>query len=390
MGMFKLIIINHASLRVSGGTEIFILDIVKYLKDMGFRITVLAPNSTLGEPERTPLEVVRRKLGEVDYREFASFELPLFKKPALPKNVSEILKIVKEADLVYFSNYYLQGLLTAKIRWSLRNKLSIIAGIHSPLLHNYIISVRDILHNFYIKKINLMELKLVDAIHTINPCDNQYLISKGFRNTFYVPYGIDLEKFSYRPVERKDNRIFKVLFLGRLTLQKGIDVLIQAIKIINEKVSSSRIHFYIAGSGPLLPIIEKLEMITNNVKYIGFVENGKKLQALEECHILVMPSFYESFGLVWLEAQACGLPVIASNIPPLNDLIDMKGGDLFEVGNPTALAQKIMKYYVLWRDHFDDFVKASLAARKNAEKYDIRKISYQLAKFFLTLRKGIS
>jgi glycosyltransferase involved in cell wall biosynthesis len=384
--MFKLVIINHASLRVGGGSEIFILDIVKYLKDMGFSITVLAPNSTLGEPERIPLEVVRRKLGKVDYMEFVSFDLPLFKKPALPKNMSEIVKVVKEADLVYFSNYYLQGLLTAKFRWSLRDKLKIIAGIHSPLLHNYIVSVKDILHNFYIKKVNLMELKLVDAIHTVNSCDNQYLINKGFRNTFYIPYGVDLEKFSYRSVERKDSRIFKVLFLGRFTPQKGINVLVQAIKIINEKAPSSRIHFHIAGSGPLLPIIKKLEKTNSNVKYIGFIENGRKLEALEECHILVMPSFYESFGLVWLEAQASGLPVIASNIPPLNDLVDMKGGDLFEVGNPTALAQKIMKYYVIWRDHFDDFVKASLAARKNAEKYDIRKISYQLAKKFLTLR----
>jgi glycosyltransferase involved in cell wall biosynthesis len=384
--MFKLVIINHASLRVGGGSEIFILDIVKYLKDMGFSITVLAPNSTLGEPERIPLEVVRRKLGKVDYMEFVSFDLPLFKKPALPKNMSEIVKVVKEVDLVYFSNYYLQGLLTAKFRWSLRDKLKIIAGIHSPLLHNYIVSVKDILHNFYIKKVNLMELKLVDAIHTVNSCDNQYLINKGFRNTFYIPYGVDLEKFFYRSVERKDSRIFKVLFLGRFTPQKGINVLVQAIKIINEKAPSSRIHFHIAGSGPLLPIIKKLEKTNSNVKYIGFIENGRKLEALEECHILVMPSFYESFGLVWLEAQASGLPVIASNIPPLNDLVDMKGGDLFEVGNPTALAQKIMKYYVIWRDHFDDFVKASLAARKNAEKYDIRKISYQLAKKFLTLR----
>jgi len=386
--MFKLVIINHASLRVGGGSEIFILDIVKYLKDMGFSITVLAPNSTLGEPERIPLEVVRRKLGRVDYMELASFELPLFKKPALLKNASEIVKIIKEADLVYISNYYLQGLLTARFKWSLRNKLSIIAGIHSPLLRKYIISIRDILHNFYIKKVNLMELKLVDALHTVNRYDYQYLISKGFRNTFYIPCGIDLEKFSYCPVERKDSHIFKVLFLGRLTHQKGIDVLVQAIKIINEKIPSSGIHFYIIGSGSLLPIIEKLEKTNSNVRYIGFIENGRKLEVLKECHVLVMPSFYESFGLVWLEAQASGLPVIASNIPPLNDLIDMKAGDLFEVGNPTALAQKIMKYYVIWRNRFDDFVKASLAARKNAEKYDIRKVSYQLAKKFLALRKG--
>jgi glycosyltransferase involved in cell wall biosynthesis len=384
----KLVIVNHASLRVGGGSEIFILNIVPYLQRMGFDIIILSPNSTLGEPERLSFEAIKKRLEKIQYIEFASLELPFFKKPAFPKNPFGVSKIIKEADIVYFSNYYLQGLLVSHFRSLVRGKVKFIAGIHSPLLHGYVYQLRDVLHNLYIETINLKELKFFDLIQVMNPDDLEYLKRKGFSNVIYIPYGIDLERFSYFSPKFKDSNAFKVLFVGRLTYQKGIDTLVRAINIVNKKIQSNEIMFYIVGSGPLYPLVKQILDKYDNIKYKGYIENSQLPELLKECHALVMPSYYESFGLVWLEAQASGLPVIVSNISPLNKLLMEDSAEFFEVGDPKSLAQKILKLYSLWRNDINIFVDMSLKARINATKYDIRRTAYKLGKLFLKMSES--
>ena len=139
-------------------------------------------------------------------------------------------------------------------------------------------------------------------------------------NKYYVPAekirvvhnGIDLHQiYNTEPMIKPYDKI--VLSLGRVTLQKGVDYLIEAArKVINK---DPNVKFIIAGTGDMLPqIIEKAAHlgISDKVLFTGFVtrEQGEKL--FQAADVFVMPSVSEPFGLVPLEALNKGTPVIIS------------------------------------------------------------------------------
>jgi glycogen synthase len=145
-----------------------------------------------------------------------------------------------------------------------------------------------------------------------------------------VPYGISdeivLDKREYR---KKDY----MLFLGRLEIyQKGIDFLIRCFPEIQKHHPS--VKLLIAGSGKDEKRIRRLIRTAGqerNIEMIGRVEGLKKIEVLSEALFTVMPSRYESWGIVSLESQACGTPVIAAEISGLREtLVHEKTGLLFK------------------------------------------------------------
>ncbi len=120
------------------------------------------------------------------------------------------------------------------------------------------------------------------------------------------------------------------LYVGRLSAEKGIDVLISAWKHIDEPLR-------IVGDGPLRTLVEDCGL--DNVHYLGKLPHDKVSEEMMRASFLVMPSiWYEGFPMVLVEAFAHGLPVVASNIGNLAEIIDDKEtGFLFEAGNSGAL-----------------------------------------------------
>lgn len=170
----------------------------------------------------------------------------------------------------------------------------------------------------------------VDNIIGVNP------------KTVYIPNGIDVEEYSnIEPV--KDMHHPSIFFVGRLIKIKGVDILIKALQII--KTSIPDIHLYIAGEGPLRERLESLAVKLNvdkNITFLGFVSD-KKIQMLASTDVFVMPSRFESFGIVALEALAAGAPVVAANVGGIPDILDNgRYGILVEPENPEDLAQKII------------------------------------------------
>jgi glycosyltransferase involved in cell wall biosynthesis len=99
----------------------------------------------------------------------------------------------------------------------------------------------------------------------------------------------------------------------------------------------------LAGTGPDKKKLEKIiEMKSDslvNIKYIGYISNMREFYAGVDC--FVIPSRAEAFGLTALEAQAAGVPVVASDIPGLNEVINWGNALLFPVKNSTLLACQI-------------------------------------------------
>lgn len=173
-----------------------------------------------------------------------------------------------------------------------------------------------------------------------------------------IPQGISNEYFSIK--NRKDRDY--MLYLGRIDIgQKGLDLLLKSYSKV-----SSRINYplYIAGYGPdeekVQQLIRKLKL-TEKVKMVGPVFGKKKRKVLSKATFAVIPSRYEGFCLVALEALASGLPVVAFNIPGISWL-------------PEEVSLKAKPFDV------DSFAKMMLrASNKNINK-KLRKKCIQVAR----------
>lgn len=124
-----------------------------------------------------------------------------------------------------------------------------------------------------------------------------------------------------------------VLFVGRLSIEKGIATLAQAAALL------PNIYLRVAGQGPEAAALDGRPGVTR----LGSLPGEAVRREMNRAAALVVPSiWYETFGLVIVEAFACGTPVIASRIGVIRDLVrDGETGLLFEPGNPRDLANKL-------------------------------------------------
>jgi N-acetyl-alpha-D-glucosaminyl L-malate synthase BshA len=170
-----------------------------------------------------------------------------------------------------------------------------------------------------------------------------------------IPMGIDPGFFSKsRDVEflRKKAEIEgeTILFVGRLIDWKGVDDLIRAVPKVLEKYPKAKL--LLVGSGPrkrrLINLAKTLD-ITNNVLFTGEVNQGELPRYYSVANVFVLPSIVndkgetEGLGVVLLEAMACGIPVIGSNVGGIPDIInDGETGLLANQKDPDDLGQKII------------------------------------------------
>jgi glycosyltransferase involved in cell wall biosynthesis len=122
-----------------------------------------------------------------------------------------------------------------------------------------------------------------------------------------IPYGSRRERF--RPEGEPPKGSFNVLFVGHVSLRKGVPYLLEAFS----RLKHPRKRLQVAGSvDPVLaPILAKLP--SDHVEYLGTVANVKLSKLYSEAHAMVLPSLEEGLAMVMGEAMACGCPVIASH-----------------------------------------------------------------------------
>jgi len=135
----------------------------------------------------------------------------------------------------------------------------------------------------------------------------------------------------------------RLVFLGRLSIEKGLEVLFKAISLLRNKV---KIHLNIIGTGPMRPKLERLadELgISSNITWLGRIASGQPLfDALCDGDTFVLPSFSEGMPSVIPEAMSQGLPVVASDVGGVREiLLDGEAGILVPPGDPVSLAQAI-------------------------------------------------
>lgn len=180
----------------------------------------------------------------------------------------------------------------------------------------------------------------------------------------YVVYnGVDTDEFV--PVGHKNRRI-EIVSIGNLIPLKGHDYTIQAVKKIVEK-GKYDIHLTIAGRGEkeaeLKTLVEKLEL-SKYVQFVGYVTYDKIVSLLQNSDVFVLPSYYEALGCVYLEAMACGVPVIGCWGNGIDEIIrNGQDGYLVEGKNVESIVENVEK--MLEKNHYKEMGRL---ARENVEK----------------------
>ncbi len=135
------------------------------------------------------------------------------------------------------------------------------------------------------------------------------------------------------------------LFVGQLQKYKGIPYLIHALKKVHEIGLQTQLK--VVGDGPDAGRLKKLVSdlgLSDYVSFLGNVEEDELHEVYVRSKMLVLPSLSaESFGIVLLEASAHGLPVIASSLPGVRELVWRLGGIPVAPGDSSALAQAIIR-----------------------------------------------
>ncbi len=167
--------------------------------------------------------------------------------------------------------------------------------------------------------------------------------------------------FVYDPKVSTDFHKKNFLFIGRLSEEKGIRVLLQAFR-------HSAHSLKIIGDGPLKHLVEADLKEHLNITYIGFQQKDAITKELQSCNALIFPSvWYETFGLTIIEAFATSTPVIGSNIGSPSLLIKNEFNGLhFEESNVEDLKNKLDKWQAFGEDEKETYRKN---ARKTYELY---------------------
>lgn len=184
-----------------------------------------------------------------------------------------------------------------------------------------------------------------------------------------IPIGIDSQKFNFVPYQLKDEHRFHLLTLGYLTKRKGTELVIKALDIVVKK--HSRVQLTVIGDGPQKSELEAQIKKLGLQKYVtlaGFVNFSQLEKYYHQSHLLVSMSRAESWGQVYIDSMACGIPVITSQNDGANEIVtDGKTGYIIKQEDYHALAQKVI--YLI--DHPHLIARFGLTARKEVEKkYD--------------------
>ncbi len=160
-----------------------------------------------------------------------------------------------------------------------------------------------------------------------------------------IPNAVDLMKFKNRNNVKEEDKAKIILFVGRLAYEKNLDLLLEIFASVHE--SDSRVRLVIAGSGylegKLKSKIKELG-IESSVELLGAVKDVHDL--MQKADVLLLTSHWEGLPMSILEAHACGLPVVATSVPGVSDIItDKVNGFLFESLQPVSAKEQIMTVF---------------------------------------------
>ncbi|MCC6004682.1 MAG: glycosyltransferase family 4 protein [Thermofilum sp.] len=322
VGGVETIVRNVSTQLVKRGHEVYVVT-------TPFDVTTMKQVSEYGIEEKYGVIVYKLRPGKlkIGYARFI-------------KNLKEVIKDIKP-ELVHAHSLHPHLLQLALWKEEIGYKL--VAELHHPAIELDFL-VQNLAMPFAIQALKLLS-KNIDAFIVHTKLEKEWLKTKGICNK-----KIFLIRFPTIPQELLNYNIQvenlgDVLYLGRIVYRKGIHILIKALSIVKPHLEG--IKATIAGPADqqylnyLIELVEKYNL-KNNISFIGFVKEEEKHRFIRSHKIFVLPSLKEYTPCVLLEAQALGVPVIATRVGAVPEMIiDRETGLLVEPNNEVELAKAI-------------------------------------------------
>jgi glycosyltransferase involved in cell wall biosynthesis len=189
-------------------------------------------------------------------------------------------------------------------RWTAQNNTSRIYSVIGPLFEKITVKMP------------------ADIIHTVSYAMKEDLVKFNVKHDIVVIHnGINLRNYDNFELD-KDYQNY-ILYIGRLVFVKNLDVVISAFKDVVKKVPQAKL--IVIGDGPMRDKWEKMASesgLSHAIEFIGFVSHKRKIELLSKCSSLLLPSTWEPFGLVLLEAFAMSKPVLVSDQKTFYEIVD--------------------------------------------------------------------
>ncbi len=371
--------------RTIGGIAPHVYDLSKALSELGIKIIVITCNFP-GAPER-------ERIGNVEVHRVDSYKAPAPDFASwtytMNSNLQEYAAELLASDEDFVDIIHAHDWLVAEAAIGLKHifRIPMVATIHSTE-HGR----RNGIHTDYDRMLQETEMWLVQEAWKIICCSNYMsshvisVLGTPNKKIVTIPNGVDPEKFS-QPFDKEafrkkyaspDEKI--VLYVGRMVYEKGLNILVEAAPKV---FRSTNAKFVFVGEGYLKDSLSKRvwdKGLAHKLYFTGHLDDNEVKFLFRTADVCVIPSLYEPFGIVCLEAMAAGTPVIVSNTGGLSEIIqNEKNGVTVYPGDPDSLAREIIR--VLEDKNFSDRI-ATEALRGVKEIYSWRAIAKKTQDFY--------
>lgn len=286
----------------------------------------------------------------------------------------QVLKTIKNEnikfELIHCHGIYPDGLVGIKIGKYFNKK--VVLHVHESSMS--LDTSRDL--NIY-KKV----FKYVDQLIPVSKFQMREIVKLDKKLTkkckiVYNGVKIDKRNASFNKQVMGDNETISLIFVGHLIFRKGLDVLLKALKLLDNQKYKFNLDVIGDGEKKLeYKALSKKYKLEGKVNFIGKVDNVNLLKKMYFYDYFILPTRRESFGVVLIEAMSCGLPVISTKIEPIPEIVASEElGILVEPNNPEALMKGIMRAINKKWDREE--------IRKHAKKFSIKKTAENIEEVY--------
>jgi glycosyltransferase involved in cell wall biosynthesis len=349
MGQTRLCIVSNVFLPSVGGIQIVVYEQGKRLLREGFDVNVVTSRlQSLKKYVVGGLSVECFESMNLGFRLGIPYAIPSV------SSFSLFARKVKYCDVVHAHGHpYLASFLAGKLA-RFYGKPFVLTQ-HNTFIDyangfNYVERVNDLI-------IGRETLRLANKVVVVSNATKEYVLSLGVKSSCVevLLNGVDLDRFKplfeVREAMRKKfgaigNKV--VLTVRRLVYKNGVDTFIEAARVVIKEMGQRNVLFIVVGKGPDMASIQRQIVsmgLEKNVLLAGFVADSDLSSYYNMADLFVLPSKSgEGLPLVALEAMACGLPVVATDVGGIREVMVRGFGKLVPADSPEVLADAIVEF----------------------------------------------
>lgn len=254
-------------------------------------------------------------------------------------------------DIIDFPEWAAEGYIYLLNRTSW-NTIPVVIQLHGPLvMFAHTMGWPEVDSEFYRigTQMEATCINLADAVYSSSKCSSSWIYSHYSSSKEYIPtihLGVDTTKFAPQLVSKNEQPT--IIFIGRIVQNKGIEELVEAASLIVKDIPDLQLKIIGRGEeayiNKLLKIAHKAGA-QNLLDFTGYIQKEALPEVLSKAHLFAAPSWYEGGpGFVYLEAMACGIPVIGCTGSGVEEIVTSgENGILVPPKNVKALGNALRK-----------------------------------------------